>query len=135
VGVESPVKEQDRLEDHLKAIAIFKEHGLHGVSVIGVYHVRRLAPLMARALSMYQMMPQSPPNGMVMLAGDALSIGEVEQRLKEATEVPVSLSGEIVPRYPVLGHPLMRSDAGFVEFLSPPSFFGCYSDFVPCQSF
>jgi hypothetical protein len=50
--------------------------------------VRRLAPLMMHALSMYQMMPGSPPDGTVMLAGEALSISEVEQCLKEATEVP-----------------------------------------------
>jgi hypothetical protein len=30
-----PAKEQDRLEDHRKAIAILKERGLHGVRVIG----------------------------------------------------------------------------------------------------
>jgi hypothetical protein len=73
-----PTKEQDRIEDHLKAIAILKECGLCGVSVIGAYHVRRLAPLMARALSMYQMMPGSSPDGTVMLVGDALSVGKVE---------------------------------------------------------
>jgi hypothetical protein len=71
-------KEKERIEDHLKAIASLKERGLHRVSIIGVYHMRRLAPLMARALSMYQMMPQSSPDGTVMLAGDALSVGEVE---------------------------------------------------------
>jgi hypothetical protein len=53
------------------------------------------------------MMPQSSLDGIVMLAGDALSIGAVEQRLKEATEVPASSSGEIVPIYPVLRHPPM----------------------------
>jgi hypothetical protein len=92
-----PAKEQDRLEDHLKAITILKERGLHGVGVIGVYHVRMLAPLMARALPMYLMMPQSPLDGMVMLARDALSVCEVEQCLKEVTEVLASSSGEMVP--------------------------------------
>jgi hypothetical protein len=129
-----PAKEQDRLEDHLKAIAILKECVLHEVGVIGVYHVRRLVPLMVCPLPMYQMMPQSPLDGMVMLARDALSVGEVEQRLKEATEVSASSSGEIVPIYPVPGHSPMRSDMRFVEFVSPPSFFGCCSDFVPCRS-
>jgi hypothetical protein len=129
-----PTKEQDRLEDHLKAIAILKERGLCGVDVIGEYHVRRLAPLMAHALSMYQMTPQSSPDKTMMLAGDALNVGEVEQCLKEATEVPVSPSGEIIPIYPVPGHPPMRPDMGFVEFVSPPSF-GCCSDFIPYQSF
>jgi hypothetical protein len=82
---------------------------------------------------MYQMMPQSLLDGKVMLAGDALSVGEVEQRLKEATEVLASSSGEIIPIYLVPGHPSMRPDVSFVEFVSPPSF-GCYSDFVPYRS-
>jgi hypothetical protein len=117
----------------LKAIAILKEHGIHGVGVIGAYHVKRLAPLMAHALSMYQMTPQSSPDGTVMLAEDALSVGEVELRLKEAMEVPAASSGEIVPIYPIPGHLPMRPNTGFVEFVSPPSFFGCCSDFIPCQ--
>jgi hypothetical protein len=73
-----PAKEQDRLQDHLKVIAILKERGLHGVSVIGAYHVRRLAPLMARALPMYRMMPQSSLDRTVLLARDALSVGAME---------------------------------------------------------
>jgi hypothetical protein len=40
--------------------------------------MKSLAPLMARALPIYQMMPQSSLDGMVLLAGDALSVGEVE---------------------------------------------------------
>jgi hypothetical protein len=54
------------------------------------------------------MMPQSLLDGTVMLIGDALSVGEVEQRLKEVTEVPASLAGEIVPIYPVPGHLPLR---------------------------
>jgi hypothetical protein len=110
-----PGKEQDRIEDHLKAITILRECDLHRVGVIGVYHVRRLVPLMVHALSMYQMTLGSPPNGTVMLARDALSVGEVKQCLKEATEVLLSPLGEIVPIYPVLGHPPMQLDAGFVK--------------------
>jgi hypothetical protein len=65
------------------------------------------------------MMLGSLPDGTVMLVGEALSVGEVEQHLKEAMEVPSSLLGELVPVYPVPGHPPMRLDAGFVEFVSP----------------
>jgi hypothetical protein len=32
-----------------------KAHGLHGVRVIGAYHARRVAPIMAWTLSLYQM--------------------------------------------------------------------------------
>ena len=45
-------KEKKRLCDLLDAIALLKNHGLHGTGVIGVYHMRRVAPLMARALSL-----------------------------------------------------------------------------------
>jgi hypothetical protein len=82
---------------------------------------------------MYQMTPQLLLDGTVLLAGDALSVGKVEQRLKEATEVSASSVGEIVPVYPVPGHPPMRPDVGFVEFVSP-SFFRCCLDFAPCRS-
>ena len=56
-------KEQKRLSDLLKAIATLKGHGLCETGVVGAYHVRRLAPLMARALSMYKMMSDSAPEG------------------------------------------------------------------------
>jgi hypothetical protein len=34
VGVGALAKKQDRIEDHLKAIAILREHSLHGIGVI-----------------------------------------------------------------------------------------------------
>ena len=49
-------KEKKRLCDLLDAIALLKNHGLRGAGVIGAYHVRRVAPLMARALPLYGMM-------------------------------------------------------------------------------
>jgi hypothetical protein len=48
---------------------------------------------------MYQMTPQSPLDRTVMLTRDALSVGEVEQHLKKAMEVPMSSPGEIVSIY------------------------------------
>ena len=75
-------KEQKGLNDLLKAIMTLKSHGLHGSGIIGAYHVRRLAPLMARALPMYKMTPNSAPKGMVLVAGEALSVGEMAQRIK-----------------------------------------------------
>ena len=70
-------KEQKRLGDLLKAIVTLKHHGLHRTGVIGAYHVRRLVPLMARALLMYQMTPDSVPEGTVTVTGEALSISEM----------------------------------------------------------
>ena len=111
-------KEQKRLSDLLKAIATLKGHGLCETGVVGAYHVRRLAPLMARALSMYKMMLDSAPEGMVMVTGKALSVGEMAQRLKEAMEFPMDPLVDLALVYPVLGHPAMRLDVGFVELVS-----------------
>jgi len=53
-----------------------------------------------------------------MVAGEALSIGEMAQRIKEAMECPTDPSVDLTPVYQVLGHPAMRPDAGFVELVS-----------------
>jgi hypothetical protein len=45
--------EKRRLDDLLKAIMLLKHHGLHTVSVVGAYHARRVASLMARTLLLY----------------------------------------------------------------------------------
>ena len=52
-----PEKEKKRMRDILDAIVFLKNHGLHGANVIGAYHVRRVVPLMARALPLYEMTP------------------------------------------------------------------------------
>ena len=111
-------KEQKRLGDLLKAIAILKGHGLCRTSVIKVYHVRRLVPLMACALPMWKMTLDSTLKGTMMVVDEALSIGEMAQRLKEAIEFPTNPSVDLAPVYPVSGHPTMRPDAGFVELVS-----------------
>ena len=41
--------------DLLEAITFLKTHDLRRASVIGGYHVRRVAPLMARILPLYGM--------------------------------------------------------------------------------
>ena len=55
---------------------------------------------------MYQMMSDSTLEGTVMVAGEALNIVEMTQRIKESME------------YPVSGHPTMRPDTGFVTLVS-----------------
>ena len=44
------------MRDLLEAIAFLKTHGLYRASVIGGYHARRVAPLMAHVLPLYGMM-------------------------------------------------------------------------------
>jgi len=54
-----PIKEKKRMHDLLEAIAFLKTHSLHGTGVIGGYHARRVAPLMACVLLLYGMMPRA----------------------------------------------------------------------------
>ena len=104
-------KEQKRLGFLLKAIVTLKDRGFRGTGVVGAYHVRKLAPLMARTLPMWKMTPYSTPEGTVMVAGEALNIVEMTQRIKESMEYPVSghptTSVDLALVYPVSGHPTM----------------------------
>ena len=52
-----PVKEKKRMHDILEAVASMRSDGLRGARVIGAYHARRVALLMARTLSLYGMTP------------------------------------------------------------------------------
>ena len=47
------------MRDLLEAIMFLKTHGVCGTGVIGGYHVRRVAPLMARVLPLYGMTPDA----------------------------------------------------------------------------
>ena len=111
-------KEQKKVSDLLEVITTLKCHGLHGTGIVGAYHVRRLAPQMARDLLMYKMTPDFVPEGTVMLAGEALSISEMAQHIKEAMECLADPSVDLTPVYPLLGHPMMRLDEGFVKIVS-----------------
>ena len=111
-------KEQKRLDDLLKAITTLKGRRLRRTGVVGAYHVRRLAPLMARALPMYKMTPDSASKGTVMIAGEVPNVGEMAQCIKEAMECPVDPLVDLAPVYPVLRHLTMRPDVGFVELVS-----------------
>jgi hypothetical protein len=50
-------KEKRRIRDHVAAINILREHDLKGLGVIGAYHVRRVAPLMAHVFPLHKMVP------------------------------------------------------------------------------
>jgi hypothetical protein len=111
VGVGNPDKEK-RLRNHLNAIMLLKQHGLCETGVIRAYHARRVAPQTARTLLLYEMMPSTPLDGMV-LAQEALRDSEVAQHIKEATtmEEPDSM-------FSIPGHPAMRPDTGFIDLVS-----------------
>ena len=91
---------------------------MKGSGIIGAYHARRVAPLMARALPLYQMVPEASFEGTV-LVDEALPYSKVAQRVKEAMEPTKDSVGAVLDfMYPVLGHPPMWPEPGFVEFVS-----------------
>ena len=50
-----PPEKEKRLRDLLDAIVFLKDRSLHGVGVIGAYHMRSVAPLMAHVVPLYEM--------------------------------------------------------------------------------
>jgi hypothetical protein len=48
-----PKKDVKRIADHLTTIKILRDGSVKGSGIIGVYHSRRVAPLMAHALLMH----------------------------------------------------------------------------------
>ena len=94
---------------------------MKGLGIIGAYHARRVAPLMARALPLYRMVPGESFEGTVLI-DEVLAPSEVAQRIREAMEPTKDTSGSALePMYPVLGHPPMQSEPRFFEFVSFPS--------------
>ena len=103
-----PGKEKKQLNGLLTAIRTLKQRGVKGSGIIGAYHARRVAPLMVRALPLYQMVPEASFKGTV-LVDEALPYSEVAQRIKEAMEPTKDSDGAVLDFvYPVPGHPPMR---------------------------
>ena len=71
-----PDKDKKRIKDHLATLQIQKERGVKGSGIIGSYHTRRVAPLMACALPLYRMVPGESFEGTV-LVDEALAPSEV----------------------------------------------------------
>jgi hypothetical protein len=119
---EAPDKEKKKLANHLRAITLLRDRGLRGTSIIRAYHARRVAMLMACALSLYEMVPGVPLEGTV-LAHEPLYDIKVAQRIMDVTEVAprsrdAAASGDLEFIFTIPGHPTMRSDTGFTEFIS-----------------
>ena len=77
-------------------------------------------------LPLYQMVPEASFEG-TALADEALPPSKVAQRIKEAMEPTKDSIGTVLDFvYPVLGHPPMRPEPGFVDFVS---------FLFPCSSF
>jgi hypothetical protein len=102
-------KDKKKIQDHTAAIRILKEIGLKGLGIIRAYHARRLAPLMAPGASLLG----------TTLPEEALPNSEIVLRIKEAMEPPQDEAGAVLDFiYPVPGHPPMRPEPGFIEFIS-----------------
>ena len=89
---------------------------MKGLGIISAYHMRRVAPLMRRALPLHMMAPGASLEGTTLAEG-ALSPSEVAQRIKEAMEPSRDDEGSILEFvYP--GHPPMRPEPGHVVLVS-----------------
>ena len=102
-----PVKERKNIDNLLAALQTLKDRGVKGSGIIGAYNARRVAPLMARVLPLHQMVP-------------GVSF-EVVQRIKEAMEPSKDTAGVVLDFvYPMPGHPPIRPELGFIDFISSP---------------
>ena len=76
---------------------------------------------MARVLPLHQMAPGASFEG-TTLVDEALPPSEVAQRIKEAMEPSKDTAGVVLDFvFPVSGHPPMRPEPGFIDFVSFPS--------------
>ena len=91
---------------------------MKGSGIIVAYHMRRVVPLMRRALPLHMMAPGASLDGTVLAEG-ALSPSEVAQCIKEAMEPSQdSAGGPLDFVYPVLGHILMWLELGYIVLVS-----------------
>jgi hypothetical protein len=103
-------KEKKRLANLLEAIALLKCHGLQGSGLVRAYHTWRVAPLMARTLPLYGMVPIMKLGGTVVAQG-AFCDSEIEQCIREAL-----VTSKVI--FPVAGHSEMRPITGFIDVVN-----------------
>ena len=95
-----------------KAIATLRERRVTGVGIYGAFHKRRVAPVMARPISLWEMtaekMNEPAVRTATVLAEGSPSDFEVTQRIVEALEGDFN-------GFPIDGHPPMRPNEGAVD--------------------
>jgi hypothetical protein len=98
------------VEFALEAIRHLKLKGLTGAVVIGSYHQRRFAPLMARRLPMFKVTPAARVVGDTVMAEQPLADAEVTKRVRAAQGSSAT--------WPIAGAPAMLPDSGAVDVVS-----------------
>jgi hypothetical protein len=73
---------------------------------------------MACKLWMWEMMLDSVPEGTVTVSREAITLGEVEDHLKDTLDLLMGQVVDLIIAYPILGHPLMHPDMGFIELVN-----------------
>jgi hypothetical protein len=104
VGIRPRGEGEEEAADLIDTVALLQSSDVHGASVIGAYHVRGVAPLMAHTLSVYEMTPDAPLEGTVHARGPYRN-GEIEQRIGVAMNVLGDMFKFLIP-----GHPVMCPD-------------------------
>ena len=112
-----PEKDKKKIHDHHTDVQILKERGVKGSGIIGAFYARRVAPLMARALPLHQMVPGVSFEGTVLI-DEALPPSEVAQRIEAMEPMKDSVGGILDHVYPVPRHPPMRLESGVFDFVS-----------------
>lgn len=108
----------DRKSVHeaVAAMAYLKELNVNGVVVVGSYHQRWYAPLMARSYPMYRMMPELRVVGDTVMASGLLPDEEVVAQLHRSL-------GPRAKDWVVPNHPEMHPSAAAIDVVScHPSF-------------
>ena len=85
---------------------------MKGSGIIDAYHMRRVTPLMSRALPLYLMAPRASLDG-TALADEALSPSKVAQCIKEVMEPSKDDASVVLDLvYLVPGHPQCGRNQG-----------------------
>ena len=107
------------MEPLFRAILLLKTAGVTG---IGAYHARGVAPLTRRSLTLDAMVDGADMTGTV-LRGGAPSNAVVLARLRDAFADPVEA-------YPIAGHPPMHPAPGAVQVVRVPLNPFCFVFFI-----
>jgi hypothetical protein len=79
-------KEKRRLYDLIDVVTLQRSGSVHGASILGAYHARGVAPLMACTLSLFKMTPNAPLEETVLALGPHRN-SKIKQCIRDAIDV------------------------------------------------